>query len=88
MTNHPTVTPVQLDVEPHAFDDLPQYGTYAGELYILATPENLRMLKTAPDLLAFVESITDASGPYAYLNSTPIVADAYRLAAKARGEAA
>lgn len=49
---------------------------------------NARLIAAAPDLLTFVESITNASGPYAYLNGTQIVADAYRLAAKARGEAA
>lgn len=40
------------------------------------------------ELLAFVESITDAGGPYKYLDGSEIVAHAYRVASKARGGAA
>jgi hypothetical protein len=40
------------------------------------------------ELLAFVQEITSAEGKYGSLNGTPIVADAYRLLAKATGSEA
>jgi hypothetical protein len=48
---------IQIEVEPHLNDELPKYGTYAGELYVLATPETLRLLKVAPKLLEILESM-------------------------------
>lgn len=45
-----------------------------------------RLISAAPDMFAFIESITDAAGPYKDLDGHPIVAAAYALAAKARGE--
>jgi hypothetical protein len=39
------------------------------------------------ELVAFIESITDASGPYQEFDGHPIVAAARQVLAKARGEA-
>ena len=47
---------------------------------------NARLIAQAPAMLAFIESITDASGPYQDLNGHRIIADAYTIASKAKGE--
>ena len=47
---------------------------------------NANLIAAAPDLLAFVEEIVTAGGRYSYLNETLIIADAYKLLRKARGE--
>jgi len=38
-----------------------------------------RLIAAAPDLLEFIESITDALGPYKDLNGHQIVHDAYKV---------
>ena len=53
------------------------------------TTANANLIAAAPDLLAFVEEIVTAGGRYSYhsyLNETLIIADAYKLLRKARGE--
>ena len=49
--------------------------------------ENARLIAAAPELLAFIESLTNAVGPYPFLDGTQVVADAYAILCKARGEA-
>ena len=52
----------------------------------LGAHADANLIAAAPDLLAFVESITDPLGPYPDLDGHSIVADAYKAIAKARGE--
>ena len=47
---------------------------------------NAHLIAAAPEMYAFIEEICRAGGAYAELNNTNIVADAYRVLAKAEGK--
>lgn len=51
-------TPAQIDVEPHVQGEIPDTGTYAGELYMLATPKRIRACNTHYKMLAALEKVT------------------------------
>ncbi len=48
---------------------------------------NARLIAAAPEMLAFIESLTDALGPYPFLDKTQVVVDARAIISKATGAA-
>lgn len=55
MTKHPEKSPALIDVAPHVQGELPDTGTYAGEIYILATAERIKAIKMHDELVSASE---------------------------------
>lgn len=57
------LTPVSIEVAPHVRGEIPDTGTYAGELYMLATKERLVALNTHAQMVAENQRLREALTP-------------------------
>jgi hypothetical protein len=86
-------TPAQIDVEPHVQGEIPDTGTYAGELYMLATPKRIRACNTHAELVdALANALRELECGFINRGLTSdaakrTYAPEYAALAKARGEA-
>ncbi len=73
-----------LDGEGELIAETFEHVDYGTGTKFLARPAraNALLIASAPAMRAFIESLTDAAGPYQYLDNTQVVCDARALLAK------